>query len=172
MIEGVADGDALTSTTAATTTCRAGGSSLLDPADGERPRDALELGTRPVGEVLVPLARMSTVDHRVTPRPAGKGRRRRRLLPNARLGPGEHDHGLPAHQGRHRRIRRASPSPAPPCIPRPATRVQIDTPLDDALTAMRSNGTHLAAVTGDKGTVIGFVTMEDVLSELVGPTPA
>lgn len=67
MIEGVADGDALTSTTAATTTCRAGGSSLLDPADGERPRDALELGTRPVGEVLVPLARMSTVDHRVTP---------------------------------------------------------------------------------------------------------
>ncbi|HSY00267.1 MAG TPA: CNNM domain-containing protein, partial [Streptomyces sp.] len=40
---------------------------LLEPADGERLRDALELGTRPVGEVLVPLARMSTVDHRVTP---------------------------------------------------------------------------------------------------------
>lgn len=40
---------------------------LLDPADGERLRDALELGTRPVGEVLVPLAKMSTVDHRITP---------------------------------------------------------------------------------------------------------
>ncbi len=52
------------------------------------------------------------------------------------------------------------------------TRVQIDTPLDDALTAMRAGGTHLAAVTGDKGTVIGLVTMEDVLSELVGPTAA
>jgi CBS domain containing-hemolysin-like protein len=32
----------------------------------------------------------------------------------------------------------------------------------------RAQGSHLAAVTGDKGTVIGFVTMEDVLSEPVG----
>ncbi|WP_244203715.1 CBS domain-containing protein, partial [Streptomyces albovinaceus] len=50
----------------------------------------------------------------------------------------------------------------------PVIRVEIDTPLDDTLTAMRAAGTHLAAVTGGKGTVIGFVTMEDVLDELVG----
>jgi CBS domain containing-hemolysin-like protein len=62
--------------------------------------------------------------------------------------------------------------PFPRTALHPVTRVQIDTLLDDALTAMRSKGTHLAAVTGDKGTAIGFVTMEDVLSELVGPTAA
>ena len=54
----------------------------------------------------------------------------------------------------------------------PVTRVRIDTPLDDTLTALRADGSHLAAVTGEGGTVLGFVTMEDVLSELVGPAPA
>jgi CBS domain containing-hemolysin-like protein len=48
-------------------------------------------------------------------------------------------------------------------------RVRIDTPLDDTLTALRADGSHLAAVVGARGQVIGFVTMEDVLSELVGP---
>jgi hypothetical protein len=37
-----------------------------------------------------------------------------------------------------------------------------------ALTALRAEGSHLAAVTGGKGAVLGFVTTEDVLSELVG----
>lgn len=41
---------------------------LLAPADGERLRDALELGTRPVGEVMVPLNRTVTVDLGITPR--------------------------------------------------------------------------------------------------------
>ncbi|MFE9044141.1 hypothetical protein ACFYOG_24990 [Streptomyces sp. NPDC007818] len=40
---------------------------LLSPPDGARPRDALELGTRPVGEIAVPVARMVTEDHRITP---------------------------------------------------------------------------------------------------------
>lgn len=103
---------------------------LLDPTDGERLRDALGLGTRPVG------------------------------------GPRRQDHGLPAHQGRHRRCRAAHALPsAPPCTPSPAYR----SPPDDDLTALRADDTHLAAVTGDKGTMIGFVTMEDVLSELFGP---
>ncbi|CAM5729447.1 Membrane protein OS=Streptomyces antimycoticus OX=68175 GN=SSPO_049650 PE=4 SV=1 [Streptomyces antimycoticus] len=52
-------------------------------------------------------------------------------------------------------------------------RVRADTPLDDTLTTMRATGTHLAAVTADTGTaVLGFVTMTDVLDELVGPAPA
>ncbi len=62
--------------------------------------------------------------------------------------------------------------PFPRAALHPLTLVSIDTPLDDTLTALRAMDSHLAAVTGDKGTVIGFVTMEDVLSELVGPDPA
>ncbi|WP_079107002.1 CBS domain-containing protein [Streptomyces sp. NRRL S-1521] len=63
-------------------------------------------------------------------------------------------------------------APFPPSAPHAVTRVRIDTPLDDTLTALRAMDSHLAAVTGETGTVLGFVTMEDVLSELVGPAPA
>ncbi len=59
--------------------------------------------------------------------------------------------------------------PFPPGTLHPVTRVRVDTPLDETLTALRADGSHLAAVTGGTGTVLGFVTMEDVLSELVGP---
>ncbi|BAU81025.1 integral membrane protein [Streptomyces laurentii] len=37
---------------------------------------------------------------------------------------------------------------------------------------MRTAGTHLAAVTGDNAAVVRFVTMEDVLEELVGEAAA
>jgi CBS domain containing-hemolysin-like protein len=62
--------------------------------------------------------------------------------------------------------------PFPRAALHPITRVRSDTPLDDTLTALRAQRSHLDAVTGENGTVIGFVTMDDALSELVGPAPA
>ncbi|NXY94142.1 CBS domain-containing protein [Streptomyces sp. BR123] len=58
--------------------------------------------------------------------------------------------------------------PFPRTALHPITKVALDTPLDDTMTAMRNAGTHLAAVTGTQGSVLGFVTMEDVLEELFG----
>ncbi|MEV1023251.1 hemolysin family protein [Streptomyces sp. NPDC050264] len=140
---------------------------LLSPQDGERLRDALELGARPVGEIVVPARRMRTVPDATTPaeleRTAAGAGFSRFPVTGARgellgylhikdtLGIAERDR------------------PFPRAALHPLTRVRIDTPLDDTLTALRGQGSHLAAVTGDKGTVIGFVTMEDVLTELVGP---
>ncbi|MFH0516245.1 hemolysin family protein [Streptomyces sp. M41] len=143
---------------------------LLSPADGERLRDALELGTRPVGEILVPVQRMRTVDHTVTPArlerlaaEAGFSRFPVTGPEGALLGYLHIKDTLGvADRGR----------PFPPGALHPVTRVRIDTPLDDTLTALRAEGSHLAGVLGEGGKVIGFVTMEDVLSELVGPAPA
>jgi CBS domain containing-hemolysin-like protein len=140
---------------------------LLGPADGERLRDALELGTRPVGEILVPAPRMRAVDHTVTPA------RLERLAAEAGfsrfpvIGPDGTVLGylhIKDTLGATDRDR-----PFPRTALHKVTRVRIDTPLDDTLTALRAEGSHLAAVVGESGTVIGFVTMEDVLSELVGP---
>ncbi|ONK10613.1 hemolysin family protein [Streptomyces sp. MP131-18] len=143
---------------------------LLEPADGERLRDALEMGTRPVGEILVPLGQMTTVDHRITPAgleriatSAGYSR-----LPV--IGPGDTVLGYLHIKDGLGLTERTKPFPRSAL--HAVTRVEIDTPLDDTLTAMRADGTHLAAVTGGKGTVLGFVTMEDVLTSLVGPAPA
>ncbi|MFJ9152093.1 CNNM domain-containing protein [Streptomyces sp. NPDC102270] len=143
---------------------------LLSPADGERLRDALELGTRPVGEILVPVPRMRTVDTSVTPArleriAAEAGYSRFPVTgPDSTLLGYLHIKDTLGVTDRER--------PFPRATLHPVTRVRIDTPLDDTLTALRADGSHLAAVTGRTGTVLGFVTMEDVLTELVGPTPA
>ena len=55
---------------------------------------------------------------------------------------------------------------------RPIARVTASIPLDDALGALRSSGTHVAVVIGDDGRLDGMVTMEDVLRELVGKAPS
>ncbi|MFC8239995.1 hemolysin family protein [Streptomyces chartreusis] len=147
----------------------AGEAGLLTPADGERLRDALELGTRPVGEILVPSQRMRTVDASITPA------RLERVAAEA----GYSRFPVTAPDGTvlgYLHIKDTlgttdRDSPFPPATLHPVTRVRIDTPLDDTLTALRAEGSHLAAVLGEGGKVIGFVTMEDVLSELVGPAP-
>ncbi|GAA3567020.1 hemolysin family protein [Streptomyces osmaniensis] len=148
----------------------AGEAGLLTPADGERLRDALELGTRPVGEILVPSQRMRTVDASITParleRVAAEAGYSRFLVtaPDGTVLGYLHIKDTLGTTDRDR--------PFPPATLHPVTRVRIDTPLDDTLTALRAEGSHLAAVLGEGGKVIGFVTMEDVLSELVGPAPA
>ncbi|WP_405825794.1 hemolysin family protein [Streptomyces sp. NBC_00838] len=140
---------------------------LIEPADGERLRDALELGTRPVGEVMVPLARTVTVPHDVTPR----------LLERAAATAGFSRLPVTGPEGDVRGYLHIKDTlgvterdlPLPATALRPVVRVETDTPLDDAMNAMRSAGTHLAAVAGGTGAVVGFVTMEDLLEELVGP---
>jgi CBS domain containing-hemolysin-like protein len=58
--------------------------------------------------------------------------------------------------------------------PIPAERIRAlptigaDEPLRQALTSMQASGAHLGAATDADGTVIGIVTLEDMLEELVG----
>ncbi|MFD4029801.1 hemolysin family protein [Streptomyces sp. NPDC058637] len=143
---------------------------LLDPADGERLRDALELGTRPAGEVMVPLARTVTVGDDITPRRLERAAAASGFSRLPVIGPGGEVLGY-LHIKDALGVAERDEA-YPPGALHPMIRVEIDTPLDDTMTAMRAGGTHLAAVTGDRGTVIGFVTMEDVLGELVGPASA
>ncbi len=143
---------------------------LLDPEDGDRLRDALELGTRPVGEVMVPLNRMVTVGHGTTPQELERAAAVHGFSRLPVTGPGGTILGYLHIKDALGAADRTKPFPRSTL--HPVTKVALDTPLDDTMTAMRAAGTHLAAVTGNKGTVIGFVTMEDVLEELVGPTPA
>ncbi|MBQ1092655.1 hemolysin family protein [Streptomyces sp. B93] len=143
---------------------------LLSPADGERLRDALELGTRPVGEILVPTQRMRTVDASVTPARLERVAAQAGYSRFPVVGPEDTLLGY-----LHIKDTLGVPDrdrPFPTTALHPVTRVDIDTPLDDTLTALRAEGSHLAAVLGGSGKVIGFVTMEDVLSELVGPASA
>ncbi|MGD3110998.1 hemolysin family protein [Streptomyces sp. YGL11-2] len=144
---------------------------LLDERAKERLRDALELGRRPVRDVVLPVDKVVSARMGITPdeleQLAGEsGFSRFPVVDDTRRILG------------YLHVKDALDDAAPGSAPfpvsalRPIARVRAATPLDDVLTAMRGSRTHLAAVIGDDGRLAGLVTMEDVLRELVLQQPA
>ncbi|MEV5439848.1 hemolysin family protein [Streptomyces sp. NPDC052682] len=139
---------------------------LIDDRAQERLHDALELGRRPVRDVVMPLERVVYARVGVTPAQleqlaAESGFSRFPVVDQGRRIVG-YLHVKDALDAAARdaafRLRDM----------RPIARVRESTPLDDVLTAMRGSRTHLAAVIGADGRLAGLVTMEDVLRELFG----
>ncbi|MDN3027727.1 hemolysin family protein [Streptomyces sp. S.PB5] len=139
---------------------------LIDDRTRERLHDALELGSRPVRDVVLPLERVVYARVGVTPEQlerlsAESGFSRFPVVDDGRRILG-YLHVKDALD--------ASPRDLAFQVRdmRPIARVRESTPLDDVLTAMRGSRTHVAAVLGDDGRLSGLVTMEDVLRELFG----
>ncbi|MEU2158231.1 hemolysin family protein [Streptomyces sp. NPDC019396] len=145
----------------------AGQAGLLDPEEQERLEDALELGSRPVTDVLIARASLVTVPPSVTPRQIeeltvrtgysrfpirgeGSGPFMGYLHVKDVLDLEEDDRAVPQR------------------VWRPMATLRAELPLDDALTVMRRAATHLAQVADGSGRVLGLVAMEDVLETLVG----
>ncbi|MFE9249504.1 hemolysin family protein [Streptomyces sp. NPDC007088] len=144
----------------------AGQAGLLDAEAQERLEDALELGSRPVTDVLLDRSLLVTVDPAVTPRrieeltvETGYSRFPVQGAGGAFMGYlhvkdvldlEEADRAVPQHLWRR------------------MTTLRAELPLDDALTVMRRAATHLAQVADASGRVLGLVTLEDVLELLVG----
>ncbi|MGW3206991.1 hemolysin family protein [Streptomyces sp. NPDC001135] len=144
-----------------------GQAGLLDPEERERLEDALELGSRPVTDVLLRRESLVTVDPAITPGrivelTARTGYSR---FPVAATDKGpfmgyvhvkdvldleDSDRAVPQH------------------VWRPMATLRAELPLDDALTVMRRAATHLAQVADASGKVLGLVALEDVLEMLVG----
>ncbi|MEU9336381.1 hemolysin family protein [Streptomyces sp. NPDC048290] len=141
-----------------------GAAGLIDDRALERLHDALELGRRPVNDVVMPLERVTYARVGVTPEElerlsAESGFSRFPVVDEGRRIVG-YLHVKDALD--------ASPREEPFRLRdmRAIARVRQSTPLDDVLTAMRGSRTHLAAVLGEDGRLAGLVTMEDVLREL------
>jgi CBS domain containing-hemolysin-like protein len=139
---------------------------LLRAGEQERLEDALELGRRPVTEVLLPAEKLVTVDAAATPHQVEElavrtGFSRFPIIDaeGAFLGY-LHVKDVLDLEDRH--------APVPPQVWRRMTAVRDRTLLDDALGAMRRAAAHLAAVVDQDGRTQGLVTLEDVLEELVG----
>ena len=139
---------------------------LLDPAEHERLADALELGSRPVTDVLLDRAGLVTVDPSVTPRQVeeltvrtGFSRFPVCAADGAFMGYLHVKDVLDAEDGDRA---------VPQRVWRPMTTLRAELPLDDALSVMRRAATHLAQVADASGRVLGVVALEDVLEVLVG----
>jgi CBS domain containing-hemolysin-like protein len=148
----------------------AGDAGLLDDRAAERLHDALELGRRPVQDVVVPLdkvvrAAVGTTPEQLERLAASSGFSRFPVV--------DEDSRILGYLHVKDALDAAPREVAfPVAALRPIARVRAATPLDDVLTAMRRSRTHLAAVLGEEGKLAGLVTMEDVLRELVGPPAA
>ncbi|WP_432250302.1 hemolysin family protein [Streptomyces sanyensis] len=144
----------------------AGEAGLLDDRAAVRLRDALELGRRPVRDVVMPVERVVYAKAGTTPEQlealsAESGFSRFPVVDTGRRILG-YLHVKDALDAMPRDL------PFPVTALRPIARVRATTPLDDVLTAMRRSRTHLAAVLDEAGRPEGLVTMEDILRELVG----
>ncbi|MEU2431898.1 hemolysin family protein [Streptomyces sp. NPDC007861] len=144
-----------------------GDAGLLDDRAAERLRDALELGRRPVADVVMPVERVVATHVGTTPEELERLSAESGFSRFPVLDPAQRILGYLHVKDALDEAPRDSPFPVTAL--RPIARVRAATPLDDVLTAMRRSRTHLAAVLDEDGTLAGLVTMEDVLRELVGP---
>ena len=139
---------------------------LLDDGEQERLEDALELGTRPVTDVLLQPASLVTVDASVTPR----------RVEDLTVSTGYSRFPVVAPDGAYLGYLHVkdvldleeSDRPVPARLWRPMATLRAELPLDDALTQMRRAASHLATVADASGRVLGLVALEDVLEMLVG----
>ncbi|MEV6109252.1 hemolysin family protein [Streptomyces sp. NPDC051940] len=139
---------------------------LLDEGEQERLEDALELGSRPVTDVLLAPASLVTVVPSVTPQQVEQLTVRTGYSRFPVVGPGDAFMGY-LHVKDVLELEEQD-RPVPQHVWRPMTVLSAELPLDDALTTMRRSGSHLAAVAAPGGRVQGLVALEDVLEMLVG----
>lgn len=143
-----------------------GQAGLLDPEERERLEDALELGSRPVTDVLLRRESLVTVTPSVTPGEivrltARTGYSRFPVAAGTGVFMGYvHVKDVLDLEDSERAV--------PQHVWRPMTTLRAELPLDDALTVMRRAATHLAQVADASGKVLGLVALEDVLELLVG----
>jgi putative hemolysin len=141
---------------------------LLEPEEQVRLHRALRLGLRTASQLMVPKERLASIDA-ATPFP--EVLRVVGASPYSRLpvyeGSPDHLVGVlhtkdvvTAFVG-NSRVNAAS-------LLRPIARVAADTPADRLLAFLRENRTHQAFVAGADGSIHGLVTLEDVVSELLG----
>lgn len=143
-----------------------GQAGLLEPGEQERLEDALELGSRPVTDVLLDPVSLVTVEPTVTPGEV--------VALTARTGYSRFPvvAGNSAFMG-YVHVKDVldledSERAVPQQIWRPMATLAAELPLDDALTVMRRAAAHLAQVADASGRVLGLVALEDVLELLVG----
>ncbi|MFE5582778.1 hemolysin family protein [Kitasatospora sp. NPDC056531] len=142
---------------------------LLDEDRQERLEDALEMGRRPVTDVLLRPEELVTVDPKVT---AAEVEALALRTGFSRFPVTDGDpagHGYLGYLHLKDILDVEDPSvPVPARLWRPITVLRGGLPLDDALGAMRRATCHLAAVLDQDGRTMGVVMLEDVLEELVG----
>jgi CBS domain containing-hemolysin-like protein len=142
---------------------------LLEPAEQVRLHRALRLGLRTAQQLMIPRVRVEMVD---ADTPFADAVQLVAASPYSRL---------PAYRGnpenvvgtlhtRELAIRSVQPAPPQTIAPllRPIVRAPASMPVDRLLALLREKRSHQALVTDPQGAIVGLITLEDVLTDLLG----
>jgi CBS domain containing-hemolysin-like protein len=145
---------------------------LLDPEEHTRLTRALQIGSRVVGDVAVPLTDVQAVQVASAGSGPMVGAVERAL---AQTGYSRFPvTGVDGKFVGYLHIKDVLTLSGDPqtvidlALVRPLPRVPTSLPLADALSRMRRSNSHLALVTGEDGVVVAMVAMEDLVEDLVG----
>ncbi|MFC9331469.1 hemolysin family protein [Kitasatospora sp. NPDC057015] len=142
---------------------------LLDVDRQERLEDALELGHRPVTDVVLPPEQLVTVGTKVTAAQIEELAVRTGFSRFPVVDGDVAANGFLGYLHLKDILDVEDPTaPVPARLWRPITVVRGSLPLDDALGAMRRAASHLAAVIDAEDRTLGLIALEDVVEELVG----
>jgi CBS domain containing-hemolysin-like protein len=142
---------------------------LLEPQEQVRLHQALRLGLRTARELMVPSARLASVEistplagvlRVVATSPYSR-------LPVYRKVPGDIV-GILHTKDVVTAFIAEQQSPSLTSLIRPIARVHASIPADHLLAYMRDKRIHQVLVVGENGEVEGLITLEDVLAELIG----
>ena len=132
-------------------------------------RQALRLGSRPIGDVMIPRERIEAVDVRCGPE---------ELMKKAAESPftripvydGSLDRVLGIVHAKDLTIQALGTTDAPALrdILLPVLEVKADMTATDLLSEMREQRRQTAIVKDDRGATIGFITVDDILGEVMG----
>jgi CBS domain containing-hemolysin-like protein len=142
---------------------------LLEPQEQVRLHQALRLGLRTAAQLMIPRVRLAAIDA-ATPFPE--------VLRVVAANPYSR---LPVYRGSlddvvgilHTKDVAASfitdgDRSSVTALLKPVARVHHSMPADHLLAYLRDRRVHQALVVGDGGTIEGFITLEDVVAELLG----
>jgi putative hemolysin len=145
---------------------------LLEPDEHRRLRRALQLGIRPARHLMVPRQEIVGVEMET---PVDEVLRRMAETPYTRLpvfrGDIDHVEGLLHTKDLFRSYLAGGPLPSVRKLMRPILMVHESVTADRLLTLMREKRSHLAIVMDEFGGVAGLVTLDDVLTEVMGEAP-
>ncbi|MDD2806428.1 MAG: CNNM domain-containing protein [Elusimicrobiales bacterium] len=132
---------------------------------------AAELSHRKVGEMLIPLSAVSSIPATAT-LPEALVRAHMDLhtrFPVTKLeGPPEEFIGYINFKDIVNALKMQAKTPDVAAITRPIEKVRAGALVPRALEDMMSKNVHMALVTDDSGNAVGLLTLEDIISQLVG----
>jgi CBS domain containing-hemolysin-like protein len=145
---------------------------LLEPDEHRRLRRALQLGIRPARHLMVPRQEIVAVEIGT---PVDEVLRRMAETPYTRIpvfrGDIDHVEGLLHTKDLFRSYLAGGQLASVRQLMRPILMVHESVTADRLLTLMRERRSHLAIVMDEFGGVAGLVTLDDVLTEVMGEAP-